>query len=157
MHTVPTISDAHFIFSLEKLSEYVSSAELDAIAITNHDMFDLKQFNEISKKLGCVVFPGIEINLDKGHVLIISENENLDDFQLKTSAVSEKIKAIGDSITFDELTRIFGDLNQYLIIPHYEKRPHISGDTLDQIRNFISAGEVDSPKNLFAWQKMTLK
>lgn len=153
MHTIPTISDAHFTFSLEKLSEYVSSAELDAIAITNHDMFDLNQFNQIAKELDCVVFPGIEINLDKGHILIISENENLDDFQIKTSAVSKKIKAVGDSITVDELVYIFGDLNQYLIIPHYEKRPAISGDTLERIRGFISAGEVDSPKKFIRMAK----
>ena len=153
IHTVPTISDAHFTFSLAKLSEYVNSCELDAIAITNHDMFDFGQFSEIVEKLDCVVFPGIEINLDKSHVLVISENENLDEFQIKTQAVSEKITAIGDSITVDELVRIFGDLNNYLIIPHYQKRPAISGDTLDQIGEFISAGEVDSPKKFIRMAK----
>jgi hypothetical protein len=153
IHTVPTVSDAHFTFSLAKLSEYVNSAELDAIAITNHDMFDLGQFHEITEELDCVVFPGIEINLDKGHVLIISENENLDEFQLKTQAVSEKITAVGDSISVDELVHIFGDLNNYLVIPHYEKRPAISGDTLDQIRGFMSAGEVDSPKKFIRMAK----
>jgi len=146
IHTVPTISDAHFIFSLEKLSEYVNSAELDVIAITNHDMFDLGQFNKITEEIKCVVLPGIEINLDAGHLLIISENKNLYDFQLKTQAVSERITAIGDSITVNELAHIFGDLNNYLLIPHYGKRPAISGNTLDQIREYISAGEVDSPK-----------
>ncbi len=153
IHTVPTISDAHFTFSLAKLSEYVSSAELDAIAITNHDMFDLGQFNEIAKELDCVVFPGIEINLDKGHVLVISENENLDEFQLKTQAVSEKITAVGNSISVDELVYIFGDLNNYLLIPHYQKRPSISGYTLDQIGGGISAGEVDSPKKFIRMAK----
>ncbi len=147
MHTIPTISDAHhFTFSLEKLSEYVNTAELDAIAITNHDLFDLQQFNEIAKKVECVVFPGIEINLNQGHILLISENENLDDFRIKTQAVSDRVKAIGDSITVEELVNIFGELNNYLVIPHYEKRPAISGDTLDKIWDFISAGEVDSPK-----------
>lgn len=153
IHTVPTISDAHFTFSLEKFSEYVNSAELDAIAITNHDMFDLGQFNDIAEELDCVVFPGIEINLDKGHILVISENTNLDEFQLKTQAVSEKITAVGDSITVDELVHIFGDLNNYLLIPHYEKKPAISGDTLDQIFDFISAGEVDSPKKFIRMAK----
>lgn len=153
IHTVPTISDAHFTFSLTKLSEYVNSAELDAIAITNHDIFDLGQFNEIAEELDCVVFPGIEINLDRGHVLVISENDNLDEFQLKTQAVSEKITAVGDSITVDELVHIFSDLDNYLVIPHYEKRPAISGDTLDQIRKFISAGEVDSPKKFIRMAK----
>jgi len=153
IHTVPTISDAHFTFSLEKLCEYVHSAELDAIAITNHDMFDLGQFNEIAEELDCVIFPGIEINLDKGHVLVISENENLDEFQLKTHAVSERITAVGDSITVDELVHIFGDLNDYLLIPHLKKRPAISGDTLDQIIGFVSAGEVDSPKKFIRMAK----
>lgn len=146
MHTVPTISDTYFVFSLEKLKEYVNSAELDAIAITNHDVFDLAQFMEIDKELDCIVFPGIEINLDKGHLLLISENANLDEFQLKTQAVSEKITAIGDTISVDELTYIFGDLNNYLLIPHYEKRPAIHGDTLEKLGPFISSGEVDSPK-----------
>ena len=153
IHTVPTISDAHFTFSLAKLSEYVNSAELDAIAITNHDMFDFGQFSEIVKELDCIVFPGIEINLGKGHILVISENENLDEFQLKTQAVSEKITAVGDLITVDELVHIFGDLNNYLLIPHYQKRPAISGDTLDQIGKFISAGEVDSPKKFIRMAK----
>ena len=153
IHTIPTISDANFTFSLAKFCEYVNSAELDAIAITNHDMFDLGQFNEIAEELDCVVFPGIEINLDKGHLLVISENENLNEFQLKTQAVSQKITSIGDSITVDELVHIFGDLNNYLLIPHYEKRPAITGGTLDQIRGFISAGEVDSPKKFIRMAK----
>lgn len=153
IHTIPTISDAYFTFSLAKLIEYVNSAELDAIAITNHDMFDLSQFNEIVGGLGCVVFPGIEINLDRGHLLVISENENLDEFHLKTKAVSDKITAIGDYITVDELVHIFGDLNKYLLIPHYEKRPAVSGSTLDQIGAFVSAGEVDSPKKFIRMAK----
>jgi len=153
IHTVPTITDAHFLFSLDKLREYVKSAELDAIAITNHDMFDLAQFNEIAETLKCVVFPGIEINVETGHLLVISENKNLTEFQLKTRAVSEKITAIGDSITVDELVSIFGDLNDYLLIPHYGKRPAISADTLGKLGKFISAGEVDSPKKFIRMAK----
>lgn len=150
---MPTISDAHFEFSIEKLQEYVRSAELDAIAITNHDFFDLNQFREISKSLDCVVFPGIEINITTGHILLISENENLDDFHIKTQAVSKKIKVIGDSISVEELFYIFGDLSKYLLIPHYEKKPAISRGTLEKIASFISAGEVDSPKKFIRLAK----
>ena len=153
MHTVPTISDAHFDFSLEKLEEYVKTAELDAIAITNHDVFDLAQFREIDKALDCVVFPGIELNLAKGHILLISENEHLDEFQIKTQAVTEKIKVIGDFISVNELFHIFGDLNKYLLIPHYEKKPSISRQTIDQMGEFIFAGEVDSPKKFIRLAK----
>jgi hypothetical protein len=146
IHTVPTISDTHFDFSLEKLKEYVNLAGLDAIAITNHDVFDLMQFRQIDNELDCVVFPGIEINLGRGHILLISENENLGEFQIKTQAVTEKIKVVGDSLSVDEFCDIFIDLNNYLLIPHYGKKPAVSRETLDQIGEFISAGEVDSPK-----------
>src|SRR5690242_19505369 len=118
MHTISTISDSYFEFSLEKLKEYVKAAELDAIAITNHDIFDLAQFNEICEALNCVVFPGIEINLDAGHLLLISENHDLEGFQLKANEVAKNVVAIGDSINVDDLMRIFGDLNNYLLIPH---------------------------------------
>lgn len=146
LHTIPTVSDADFTFSLDKFIEYVNSAELDAVAITNHDMFDLEQFNEIDDALDCIVFPGIEINLDNGHILVISENRNLEEFQIKTRLVSEKIRDIGDSISADELIQIFSDLNNYLLIPHYQKKPAVSRDNIAHLSTFISAGEVDSPK-----------
>lgn len=153
IHTVPTISDAHFDFSLKKLKEYVKSAELNAIAITNHDVFDLAQFTKIDKALDCAVFPGIEITLAEGHILLISENENLDEFQIKTQAVTNEIKIIGDCISVDQLSNIFGDLNTYLLIPHYEKKPSISRQTIDEMSEFIFAGEVDSPKKFIRLAK----
>ncbi|MDO6613386.1 histidinol phosphatase [Shewanella sp. 1_MG-2023] len=153
LHTVPTFSDAHFEFSLDKLNEYVTVTELDAIAITNHDVFDLAQFQEIQKALDCIVFPGIEIYVDNGHILLISENENLEDFQFKANKVSEKIKKAGDNINVEELIQIFGNLNDYLIIPHYQKKPSISKDTFEQLRAFIDAGEVDSPKKFVRMAK----
>lgn len=146
LHTIPTVSDADFTFSLDKFIEYVNTAELDAIAITNHDMFDLAQFHEIDDALECITFPGIEINLDNGHILVISENRNLEEFQIKTNLVSQKIREVGDSINADELTQIFGDLNNYLLIPHYQKKPSVSRDNITKLNEFISAGEVDSPK-----------
>lgn len=153
IHTVSTISDRDFTFSLAKLRDYVSSAEIDAIAITNHDIFDLHQFVGISTDVGCKVFPGIEINLEKGHVLVIGENANLDDFNSKALAVSERIINIGDSVTVEELEEIYGDLNNYLVIPHYEKRPAIKGNTFERLKKYVSAGEVDSPKKFIRLAK----
>ncbi len=145
-HTVPTVSDSDFEFSLEKLRDYVVSAKIDAMAITNHDIFDVKQFTDISAALDIKVFPGIEINLENGHVLIISDGNELDDFCAKCDLISEKNTNLGDFITVEELEKIFSNLHDYLVIPHYEKRPAIKGETLEKLKKYISAGEVDSPK-----------
>jgi len=146
IHTVSTISDRSFNFDLDNLKKYVSEAGLDAIAITNHDVFDGIQFRAISELLDVVVFPGIEVNLDGGHVLIISDVADLEDFENKSKLVSQRITQAGDSISIDELQKIFCDLNDYLLIPHYDKKPSISGETLDRIACYVAAGEVDSAK-----------
>ena len=82
IHTVKAISDSMFEFDIESLKKYVEQLELDCIAITNHNLFDKEQFTSICNELGIKVFPGIEIDLEGGHILLISENEDIEDFVL---------------------------------------------------------------------------
>ena len=56
-------SDSVYEFSLSKLQEYVEKLSIDCIAITNHNLFDLAQFNQISEQLEITVLPGIEIDI----------------------------------------------------------------------------------------------
>lgn len=146
VHTVPGISDSEFVFCLDAFKRYVSEAKLDAIAVTNHNIFDAAQFRTIKETLDITVFPGIEVDLEGGHLLIISDGSNLEDFESRASLVSQKITQIGDTISVEEMEKIFGDLRSYLIIPHYDKAPSITGQTIEKIKPYISAGEVDSTK-----------
>lgn len=146
IHTVSTISDRAFTFSLDTFKRYVIDAKLDAVAVTNHDVFDGAQFRQIQQELTATVFPGIEINVESGHVLVIGRPSELDDFESKTTLVSQRITKTGDKIAVEDLIKIFGDLQNYLVIPHYDKGPSIAGETLEKLRPYISAGEVDSAK-----------
>jgi len=146
IHTVKTISDRAFTFSINTFKKYVADAKLDAVAVTNHDVFDSAQFRLIADALPIVVFPGIEINVDMGHVLVIAKPTEVDDFQTKTAEVSRRITKIGDGVCVEELVEIFGDLGNYLVIPHYDKGPAIAGNTLIKLAPYVCAGEVDSAK-----------
>ena len=146
IHTIPTFSDAPFTFSLEAFKRYVTEARLDAVAVTNHDLFNGAQYKQIQQFLGIDVFPGIEVNVEKGHVLIITDHSDLPDFEPKADKVSKRITKTGDTMSLAELQSIFGDLGKYLVIPHYDKSPPVVGTTLEKLMPFISAGEVDSPK-----------
>lgn len=146
IHTVATQSDAPFVFSLQAFFDYVTKAKLDAVAVTNHDVFDVDQFRTIKNFLPIAVFPGIEINLANGHLLLISNGLDLDGFQSKCNQITERVKTRTDSISFEYLTAVFGDLNNYLLIPHADKNPEITGVTLDQLLPFMDAGEVASSK-----------
>jgi ABC-type polar amino acid transport system ATPase subunit len=146
IHTISTISDSDFTFSLEKLKEYIQVQNIDGIAITNHNTFNLTQFQEIDEALDIKVFPGIEINLECGHLLLISDNNELDSFNDKCQQVEKKIVTAEDSISIDEMQGIFHDLSKYLLIPHYDKKPSLKQDKIDQLSSYINSGEVTSVK-----------
>lgn len=144
IHTISSISDRPFFFSLNSLKEYVEKLNIDCIAITNHNLFDKPQFDQISTEISAKVFPGIEIDLEAGHILLISENEDLDDFNSKCKRVTSLIKTKDDWITYEQLIDIFPLLNKYLLIPHYDKKPNIKEETLQKLGDNIFAGEVTS-------------
>lgn len=146
IHTVATAVDSAFTFDITKLQEYIEVMQLDGIAITNHNMFDRAQFDTIANTLSITVLPGIEINLGKGHALLIANSDNLDDFTAKCSKVDQLVKTAEDSIDVAKLREIYGDLSQYLIIPHYDKKPAVDQASLTELGTDFIVGEVTSPK-----------
>lgn len=156
LHTLPTMGkDADFEFDLDKLQEYVNELSLDAIAITNHNQFGLDQFKEIQEKIqNCVIFPGIEIDFESGHLLLIGEANNLEDFSQKCKLISIEISS-DNEITVSKLTEVFTDLSRYLLIPHYDKRPKVNQNAVNTLNEQIFAGEVQSPKKFNRIRKST--
>jgi len=146
IHTIATISDAPFEFDIEKLKEYIEIQNLDCIAITNHNKFDLPQFHELLEKLEILVLPGIEINLENGHLLLISDNDELDDFSSKCNQIESMIVNKEDSIDVEKLKEIFPNLERYILIPHYDKKPSLNKDAISKLSDHIRAGEVSSIK-----------
>ena len=155
IHTISTKSDVEFTFCLDKLKEYIENREIDCIAITNHNTFDLQQYQEIEENLRILTFPGIEIDLEEGHILLISDGSELTDFNSKCKKIEAIIDTGSDSISLSEFQDIFIDLSKYIIIPHYSKKPSIGEDILFQLRPYISAGEVSSPKKFIYCLKDT--
>ncbi|MEZ8227950.1 hypothetical protein AB6C58_04225 [Vibrio splendidus] len=146
MHTVPTQSDAPFEYSLETLKKYVEIAELDCIAITNHNVFDLNQFKKITNELNIDVLPGVEVDLGCGHILVIANPIYLDEFSIKCQKLTNLITYPHPSVTLEQFKQIFVDLDQYILIPHYDKTPKIHATVIDDLKQYITAGEVQSAK-----------
>lgn len=98
IHTISSGKDSKFSYSSDWMKRYVEEAELDAIAITNHDLFDLENFEQVKKDLpDTAVFPGMELSLEEGHVnIVFSEDEvsSLNDFSawLERNSYGEKAK-----------------------------------------------------------------
>lgn len=150
IHTVATISDRPFEFSIQRLTEYIKSNQINGIAITNHNTFDITQYNLIALALNdiCTTLPGIEINIgdNAGHLICITDMADAEDFATRCAKISAKITDLQDHISVEELKEIFPNLSRYLWIPHYDKRPVVDKKILTELKQFINCGEVASIK-----------
>lgn len=154
LHTIATVSDHVFNFSIDKLVEYIENEKLDAIAITNHNVFDREQYELIASSISIPVFPGIEVDIEKGHLLVITEVSDIDDFCNKCSSVFRINGTSNKSfLSEQDFISIFGDLTKYLLIPHYDKTPVLEMSKIPNIRGYIRCGEVSSVKKFISTKK----
>lgn len=146
IHTKASVTDQPFDFALESLVAYVNEKRIAAIAITNHNLFDLGQYQMIISKIDIPVFPGIEIDIEKSHLLLIADLSDVADFYSRCDQITAQIKSKDDYISFETFGKIFLDFSKYILIPHYDKKPAMSKDTIAKYGDNIHAGEVSSKK-----------
>jgi len=75
--------------SPQRFCDIVLATEVKIIAITNHNTFDIEQFNAINKEVGkdVQVWPGIELDIieegRRGHLLVIVSPSKAEAFSKK--------------------------------------------------------------------------
>ena len=149
IHTIPTVKDRPFIFDIKVLEDYVLSQKIDVIAITNHNVFDRNQYEQICVQFhNTIVLPGIEIDIDGGHALFIADTDkqSLDAFEIICNQITPLVKSQDDTIPFEQVQAIFHRFDDYLVIPHYDKEPKLPNETISKFGVNIFAGEVCSIK-----------
>lgn len=157
IHTISNqYLDKKFEFDKRAMIAYIHNNSFEAIAITNHNKFDKLQFQEIIELLKdecCIVLPGIEISLEGGHILVIGDNTNIDIEKLDkiSEFISLKEKDDQYKMSIDEFNSFIGEENDFLIIPHYLKKPKVPEEILKKIKIFV--GEVQNPKKFYLMKK----
>lgn len=153
IHTIATDKDVDFTFDMDKIQLYVQISKLDAIAITNHNMFDKEQFNSIKEKLNVMVFPGVEVDIENAHMIVVTDESDLDIFAEQCNQLKEKMEDGRQFISYDEFISIFNNYEQYLLIPHYKKKPALQQQIIKKFGKNITCGEVDSIKKFCTLKK----
>ncbi|MBO4623368.1 MAG: hypothetical protein J5691_05705 [Bacilli bacterium] len=152
IHTIKNeFLDNDFLYDSTLLKEYVNNNKIDVIAITNHNFFGLDNYNQIIsdlKETNCRVLPGIEISLEKGHILAIGDNN--DDYILKLCNITKQIRQEEHDDKYKMTLEQFNEIvcgNDFLLIPHYDKKPAIDEDLISKVKDSIYCGEVKSRKS----------
>ena len=144
IHTISTMHDPSFEFDMDTLKEYVAELKIDAIAITNHNCFDLKQYERIREELQIDVFPGIEVDLENGHILVIASPDKSTEFSVQCDKM--EIEENGQFISFETFKGIFYNYSDYLLVPHIGKKPVLKEETVLKFEGLITCGEVGNAK-----------
>lgn len=139
--------DEAFSFSPDWLKEYIKVSKLDAIAITNHNLFSIKNFEEVKKIVpNLVVFPGMEIDLNynqsKGHVNLIYPNDkkHLEEL-VNASKHMENFSKI-DSLSLDNFFKFFPSYQDAIYIFETGKSKSIKKP--EELSNVVSVAGVQS-------------
>ena len=130
IHTKPDVlKDNKFEFSIDWLKEYVKRSELNAIAITNHNLFDIDQFDEIIRDMQdiCTVFPGMELSLENFHVQVIYNNDDLHKWELSKASQRLKELKLGDrgGISISTFKSIFKSWKDSILVFEYGKSNNV--------------------------------
>lgn len=146
IHTKSTIKDVDFDFDLGTLNQYINEMKLDCIAITNHNIFDKEQFKMISANVNAKVFPGMEVDLEDSHLLVITDINQMSELEEASNQLVAKIVDEKSYISFEEFETIFPKYGDYLLIPHYKKTPRMQQSTIKKFNGLIKCGEVPNSK-----------
>lgn len=150
IHTIKTILDADFCFDVNKLKEYIDSENLECIAITNHNLFSKKNFQEIKLITNISILPGIEVSIEGGHLLVIGNESDADKLEEQSNELRKYIFDEHSFLKYEEFLDVFDNYENYLLIPHYIKDPKVPTDIIKKFGSNIFLGEVSSAKKWFA-------
>ena len=133
----------------ERFAEVVPSTDVKIVAITNHNLFDLEQYNAILEQVenAIQVWPGIELDIEengkRGHLLIIVSPNKKQDFFDAVKSVTNEVSPDNFSISIRKTVETFDELDPVYIAHYLQKKPDIPEDILSTL-----AGSVTNKKRI---------
>lgn len=147
--------------SAKDFCEKVLSTDVGIIAITNHNVFDFEQYEEILTHLvgqQAQAWPGIELDIlengSRGHLIVIVSPAMAKSFSTAVDCLTKGYTPDSFTSTIATVLEIFDPLNPLYIAHYKQKKPAIADGALDvliaetkypervikEVTNSISAG-----------------
>ncbi|MDT2811764.1 hypothetical protein P7H33_02250 [Vagococcus lutrae] len=141
IHTISSDKDYDFSYSSEWLKEYVKESGLDAIAITNHDLFDKENYQQVKSDLPDItVFPGMELSLETGHVNIVFSEDKVEDLVDFSNWIKEQNLGSSVKISIEDFCNNMNNWETGIYIFELGKSNSLS--VPDQLSNVCCVGGV---------------
>jgi len=129
--------------STEKFDEIIRLTDVKILAITNHNHFDLQQYQEIKTKVHdtCQIWPGIELDIMenglKAHLIVIPNPKNVNEFNDKVAELLIDKTPDNFIISIDETVSSFDDFDPIYIAHYFGKTPNLLDEGVARLIDLV--------------------
>ncbi|MGQ8336641.1 hypothetical protein ACUNWD_08830 [Sunxiuqinia sp. A32] len=129
---------------VERFGDIIRSTEVKILAITNHNHFDLNQYEQFKEEVdgACQIWAGIELDIiengKRAHLIVIVNPSNSNEFNNRVQKLLEGKTADNFTISLSETVDNFDSLDA-IYIPHYfVKKPSLGNDEVEILLSLVS-------------------
>lgn len=130
--------------SPSKFNQIIRNTDVKILAITNHNHFDLLQYQEMKSLTEdvCQIWPGIELdifeNTKRAHLLVIANPKNVEAFDNKCKEILDNKHPDTFTISIQETVDTFDELDCIYIAHYAVKKPNLGDDEIDLLSKIIA-------------------
>lgn len=128
----------------ERFVEIINDTEVSILAITNHNHFDAKQYEDFRDGVGnhCQIWPGIELDIreneKRSHLIVICNPKNYRQFDKAVEEVLSGLNPDTFTISLKETVEKFDKLNCIYIAHYFVKKPNLGDEEIEILTDLVS-------------------
>lgn len=122
-----------------RFHEIISSTDVKIVAITNHNHFDIKQYNDFTEIVGddFQIWPGVELDIiedgRRGHLLVVVSPNHARSMETIMDSISKGITPNNFAISIDDVVSNFDSLNPLYIAHYKQKKPDLIDNDIEKL------------------------
>lgn len=127
----------------ERFADMVKSTDVKILAITNHNHFDLKQFNEFQSVVPKIILlPGVELDIrtengNRAHLLVIANPKYASIFDKKINYLITGNTIDSFTITLSDIVPLFKECDPIYVAHYIAKKPDLSDEDIARLVDIV--------------------
>lgn len=129
---------------VEKFNDIIRSTDVRILAITNHNHFDLDQYNQFRSKVEnhCQVWPGVELDIledgRRAHLIVIVNPNKASDFHTQVNSLLENTTPDNFTININNVVKAFDNFDTIYIAHYNSKKPNLIDKDVNTLLGCVS-------------------
>lgn len=128
----------------DRFVEIINDTEVSILAITNHNHFDAKQFENFRDGVenSCQIWPGIELDIfeneKRSHLIVICNPKNYKQFDQAVNDILSEKNPDNFTISLQETVEKFDKLDCIYVAHYFLKKPNLGDEEIEILIDLVS-------------------